>query len=109
MFCSVRQLAKTRGVSPQAILEGISLGRYEAIQVGHDWRIFGVGGNYDKIQRTRTCRRRVKQIRIDYDTYRAFLLSAGFEEGSAGAVRKGESQPLLCRQRRLSNSHSRCH
>ena len=109
MFCSVRQLAKAKGVSPQAILEGISLGRYEAIQVGHDWRIFGVGGNYGKIQRTRTCRRRIEQIRINHDSYRVVKFSSSFEESSARAVRKGESQSLSCRQGRISNTHRRCY
>lgn len=109
MFCSVRQLAKEKGVSPQAILEGISLGRYEAIQVGHDWRIFGVGGNYGKIQRTRTCRRRTEQIRINHDSYRAVRFSSSLEESSAGSVRKGESQSLSRRQGRISNPHLRCY
>ncbi len=40
MFCSVKQLAKKKGVSKSRILFLIQNGKFEAFKIGHDWRIY---------------------------------------------------------------------
>lgn len=60
IFWSVKSLAKHLNISTQAVLQHIELGNFEAIEIGHDWRVFGcyedyIPSNIWRVRRNKRC------------------------------------------------------